>query len=206
MFQVNVFGQMRVTQAILPFLRAQGHGIIGFTSSGTAWAPFPFMSHYAASKAALSTYVESLHKEVRQLGIQCVAFECGGFLTHLGQPREETATSFGSGGPAITTYKPLFSEFFGKLMANPLANMPGDLSKAAVTIVDVLKREGLAAGRSWPVRVAIGSDGYAYSKHRSEEQLKLLHAWKDLSLSTDQDGAEQTVVQDLFKYLTILEG
>jgi hypothetical protein len=205
MFQVNVFGQMHVTQAILPFFRAQGHAIIGFTSSGTAWAPFPFMSHYAASKAALSTYVESLHKEVRPLGIQCVAFECGGFPTHLGQPREESATTFGSGGPTIPAYETMFGEFFGKLMANPLANVPGDVLKAAARIVDVLKKEGEGANHPWPVRVAIGSDGYAYAKHRSEEQLKLLDTWKALSLSTDREGAERTVVQDLFQYLTILD-
>jgi short-subunit dehydrogenase len=89
MFQANLFGHMHVTKAILPYFRAQGNGRIGFTSSSTAWAPLPFMSHYAASKAALSAYVEGLHKEIRSLGIQCVAFECGGFPTHLGQPREE---------------------------------------------------------------------------------------------------------------------
>jgi short-subunit dehydrogenase len=206
MFQVNVFGQMRVTQAILPLFRNQGHGIIGFTSSGTAWAPMPFMSHYAASKAALSTYVESLHKEVRPLGIQCVAFECGGFPTRLGQPREESATSFGDSEVAISAYEPLLREFFGKLMANLLVTVPGDLSKAATRIIDVLKKEGIATDLPWAVRVAIGSDGYAYAKNRCEEQLKLLENWKDLSLSTDRVGAERTVVQDLYKFLTVLEG
>lgn len=205
MFQVNLFGQMRVTQAILPHFRTQGHGIIGFTSSSSLWAPFPFMSHYAASKAALSTYVEGLHKEVRPLGIQCVALECGGFPTHLGQAREESEAGFAA-GPAIADYEPLFGELFGKMMANPMALMPGDLTKVAVTIVDILKREGLAAERPWAVRVALGSDGMAYTKQRSEEQLKLLSEWKDLSLSTDRDDADGTAAtKNMFEFTTVLE-
>jgi len=42
MFTVNIFGQMHVTQALLPLLRSRGKGgIIGFTSSSTAWTPLP---------------------------------------------------------------------------------------------------------------------------------------------------------------------
>jgi NAD(P)-dependent dehydrogenase (short-subunit alcohol dehydrogenase family) len=205
MFQANLFGHMHVTQAILPFFRTQGNGRIGFTSSSTAWAPLPFMSHYAASKAALSVYVESLHKEVRPLGIQCVALECGGFPTHLGQPRDADTAGFGSVGPAVAAYGPLFGELVRMFAADPMAHMPGDLAKAAARIVDILKREGMAAGRPWAVRVTLGSDGMQSVKQKCEEQLKLVDAWKDVSLSTNRDGQGPVASKEMLKFTSILE-
>ena len=196
---------MRVTQAILPFLRQQGHGSIGFTSSSAAWTPLPFMPHYAASKAGLSAYVESLHREIRPLGLRCVAFECGGFPTHLGQPREAASEGFGGMSPGIPAYTPLFLDLIGIFSANPMAHMPGDLEKAAMRIVDVIKQEGMVAGRAWSVRVALGSDGMGAARQKCEEQLKVLEMWKDVSSSTDRDGQEIVANEELFKFTTILE-
>lgn len=205
MFQVNLFGHMYVTQAILPLFRSQGHGTIAFTSSSTAWAPLPFMSHYAASKAALSAYVEGLHKEVRQLGIRCVAFECGGFPTHLGQSRDTSQENFGSAGPTVTAYQPLFFELVGKFAANPMGHMPGDLAKAAVTMVSIVKGDGIVAGRPWAVRVSLGSDGRGSAKQKCEEVLKLLDTWEDVSASTDREGQEILANREMFHFTTILE-
>jgi NAD(P)-dependent dehydrogenase (short-subunit alcohol dehydrogenase family) len=115
------------------------------------------MSHYAASRAALSTFVEGLHKEARPLGIQYIAFECGGFPTHLGQPRDSSQAGFGSEGPAVDAYGPQFGELVGMFAANSMAHMLGNLAKAAARIVDVIKREGMAAGLPRAVRVAPGS-------------------------------------------------
>ncbi|KAM0427900.1 hypothetical protein ACHAPT_007359 [Fusarium lateritium] len=205
-FQVNLFGHMRVTQAVLPLFRAQGHGCIAFTSSSVAWAPLPFMSLYASSKAALSTYVEALHKEVRSLGIRCVAFECGGFPTNLGQPRDPSQAGFGANGPSIEAYGPLFTSLVTKFAANPSAHMPGDVIKAADRIVDVVKREGLAADKPWAVRVALGSDGLGSARQRCEEQLKLVETWKDVSSSTDRDGMDGSVAnKETFEFTTVLE-
>lgn len=206
MFQVNLFGQMRVTQAIIPFLRQQGHGTIAFTTSGIMWAPLPFLSHYAASKAGLSVYVESLDKELRSSNIRCVAFDCGGFPTNLGQPRDASPEEFGAGGSSIEAYLPLFNQLVGKFSANPMMHMPGDVKKAAIGIVDVVKKEGPAAGLPWAVRVALGSDGLGYAKLRCEELLKLLDRWEDVSRSTDREIEEEpAVLKEMFEFNTILE-
>ena len=204
MFQVNLFGHMRVTQAALPLFRAQGHGRIAFTSSSTAWAPLPFMSHYAASKAAVSAYVDALDVELRPLGIRCVAFECGGFPTHLGQPREADQGSFGAGGPAVSAYGPLFGDLVGLFMSNPTGHMPGDVAKASARIVDVMKREGFAAGRPWSVRIALGSDGMGSARQKCSEMLTILDRWEDLSSSTDREGQEIVANKETFKFTTIL--
>lgn len=206
MFQVNLFGHMRVTQAILPFFRAQGHGCIAFTSSSTAWAPLPFMAHYAASKAALSAYVEGLYKEVRPLGIRCVAFECGGFPTNLGQPRGPADAGFGSVKPSIEAYGPTFDSLMGKFATNPSAHMPGDVKKAAATVFDVVKRQGGVLSKPWAVRVLLGSDAMGSAKQKCEEQLALIEILKDVSVGTDRDGADSaTANKELFSFTTILE-
>ncbi|KAK3689576.1 hypothetical protein B0T22DRAFT_427941 [Podospora appendiculata] len=213
MFTVNLFGPMQLTQALLPYLRAARSGAaaaparIGFTSSSTAWTPLPFMAHYAASKAALSAYVEALHKEVAPLGIDCVAFECGGFPTHLGQPRAEGETAFASeSSGGIAAYAPGMAALGGMFMADPMAFMPGDLGKVAVGMVDVLKREGVAAGRPWAVRVLFGSDAFDSVRQKCDEMLRLTGEWKDVSYGTDRDGYAHVTRREYLEFVSILEG
>ncbi|CAH0021430.1 unnamed protein product [Clonostachys rhizophaga] len=205
MFQVNVFGHMKVTRAILPFLRAQGHGRIGFTSSSSEWGPIPFMSHYAASKAALSTYVESLHKEVRPLGIECVSFACGGFPTNLGQPRDSGTAGFGSEGTSIQAYQPLMADIAGMMMEDPMAFMPGDLVKLSTVLVNILSKEGLEAKLPWSVNIALGSDAFLMGKKRVEEHKIQLDRWKDVSCSTDRLPGTYTIKERYSGLISLLE-
>ncbi|KAK0630415.1 hypothetical protein B0T17DRAFT_589939 [Bombardia bombarda] len=219
MFTVNLFGQMHITSAILPLLRARAAAgkpaRIGFTSSSTAWAPLPFMSHYAASKAALSAYVEGLHKELKPLGIQCVAFECGGCLTHLGQPREEkpaaaaaTTTGEESGG-ALKAYEKGFADLMGMFGSDPMAFMPGDAARVAERMVAVVTMglgvEGGVTGKKWAVRVVLGSDAYDHVRQKCEEMLKLTEEWKYLSYSTDRDGYGGVTQRSYLDMVSILE-
>ncbi|RFU74685.1 3-oxoacyl-acyl-carrier- reductase [Trichoderma arundinaceum] len=193
LFQVNVFGQLHTSQAILPFFRAQGHGTIAFTSSGCAWGALPFLGHYCMTKAALSSFAESLHKEVSHLGINAVAFDLGGFPTRLAQPREEENGSASAKteevsqqqSPVSEPYAGIFGEYMGLFVPDHSWVIPGDPDKAASTMVDVIQRQGVAAGRSWAVRVVIGSDSLVYANKRRREELQLLEKWKDVSASSD---------------------
>ncbi|KAH7466516.1 hypothetical protein FOMA001_g16609 [Fusarium oxysporum f. sp. matthiolae] len=203
LFQVNLFGHMNVTRAILPRFRAQGHGRIGFTSSASSWGPLPFMSHYAASKAALSTYIESLHKEVRPFGISCVGFMCGSFPTNLGHPREEGEPEFASQGPAIADYEKLMGEL-GLMFAKAFAQRTGELDKVAVAMVDIMKGEGIAAGKPWAVSIAIGSDAFDCGEQKCEEQLKVLNEWKDVSYATDRDDHDHVTPKEYLDFASML--
>ncbi|KAB5559599.1 hypothetical protein GE09DRAFT_61442 [Coniochaeta sp. 2T2.1] len=205
LFQVNLFGQMHVTQAILPYFRKQRSGTIAFTSSSTAWAILPFMTHYAASKAALTAYVEGLAKEVRSFGVRCVTFESGGFPTHLGQPRDGAAPAFGAQTEGVPEYGPLFGDVMGMFGSDPMSFMPGDLAKVGPTIVDVVKGEGVAAGKPLPIRVVIGSDSYAHIKQKCEQQLQLLESWKDVTFNTDRADHSHTVSPQYMKLVSILD-
>src|SRR5207244_2474990 len=62
-FDVNVFGVIRMTSAVLPHMRAQGGGRIVNVSSVLGLIPAPFMAIYAATKHAVEGYSESVDHE-----------------------------------------------------------------------------------------------------------------------------------------------
>jgi len=74
-FDVNLFGTMRMTNAVLPAMRAQGTGRVINISSVLGLIPAPYMAAYSAAKHALEGYGESLDHEVRELGVRVVLVE-----------------------------------------------------------------------------------------------------------------------------------
>lgn len=76
-FDVNVFGVIRMTNAVLPHMRAQGNGRIINISSVLGVIPAPFMAVYAATKHAVEGYSESVDHEVRAHGVRVLLVEPG---------------------------------------------------------------------------------------------------------------------------------
>ena len=64
LFETNVFGVLRVIQAVLPRFAAQGGGRLVNVSSTASIVPEPFMSVYAATKSAVEGLTESLRYEL----------------------------------------------------------------------------------------------------------------------------------------------
>jgi NAD(P)-dependent dehydrogenase (short-subunit alcohol dehydrogenase family) len=75
LFDVNVFGLVRMTRAVLPTMRRQGSGRIVNISSVMGLIPAPFMALYSATKHAVEGYSESLDHEIRSSGIRVVLVE-----------------------------------------------------------------------------------------------------------------------------------
>jgi NAD(P)-dependent dehydrogenase (short-subunit alcohol dehydrogenase family) len=75
LFDVNLFGVIRMTKAVLPTMRRHGSGRIVNISSVMGLIPAPFMALYAASKHALEGYSESLDHEIRGSGVRVVLVE-----------------------------------------------------------------------------------------------------------------------------------
>jgi NAD(P)-dependent dehydrogenase (short-subunit alcohol dehydrogenase family) len=75
LFDVNLFGVIRMTKAVLPIMRRHGSGRIVNISSVMGLIPAPFMALYAASKHALEGYSESLDHEIRGSGVRVVLVE-----------------------------------------------------------------------------------------------------------------------------------
>src|SRR5687768_5573598 len=78
LFDTNVFGLLRATQAVLPHMRAQGSGRIVNVSSVLGFLPAPYMATYSASKHALEGYTESLDHEIREYGVRALIVQPGG--------------------------------------------------------------------------------------------------------------------------------
>ncbi|MDR3368265.1 oxidoreductase [Rhodoferax sp.] len=83
MFDTNVFGILRTSQAVLPHMRAQGSGRIVNVSSVLGFLPAPYMGLYAAAKHAVEGMSETLDHEVRQFGVRVSLVEPGFTKTGL---------------------------------------------------------------------------------------------------------------------------
>jgi NAD(P)-dependent dehydrogenase (short-subunit alcohol dehydrogenase family) len=81
--EINLFGTVLMCRAILPHLREQGYGKIINLSGGGATAPLPRFSSYAASKAAVVRFTETLAEEVREHHIDVNAIAPGPLNTRL---------------------------------------------------------------------------------------------------------------------------
>jgi short-subunit dehydrogenase len=75
LFDVNLFGVMRVTNAVLPSMRQRGGGRIINISSVLGFLPAPYAAHYAATKHALEGYSESLDHEARAFNVRVSLIE-----------------------------------------------------------------------------------------------------------------------------------
>jgi short-subunit dehydrogenase len=75
LFDVNLFGLIRMTKAVLPTMRKQRAGRIVNLSSVMGLIPAPFMALYSATKHAVEGYSESLDHEIRGSGVRVVLVE-----------------------------------------------------------------------------------------------------------------------------------
>jgi uncharacterized oxidoreductase len=70
--RTNLLGTIRVTDAFTPHLLGRGKGTIITVSSGIAFLPFPLMPTYAASKAGVHAYSESLRAQLNGTGVDVI--------------------------------------------------------------------------------------------------------------------------------------
>ena len=81
--QINLFGSVLMCRALLPHFKAQHYGKIVQISGGGATNPLPRISAYAASKAAVVRFAETLAEEVRGDGIDVNSIAPGALNTRL---------------------------------------------------------------------------------------------------------------------------
>ena len=84
LFETNVFGVIAGTLAVLPGMVARGSGIVANLSSDSARAPEPRHGGYAATKAAVSAFSESVSHEVARHGVHVHVVYPGWVPTAMG--------------------------------------------------------------------------------------------------------------------------
>ncbi|KAJ7319018.1 hypothetical protein DFH08DRAFT_970911 [Mycena albidolilacea] len=174
-FAVNFFGVMDVCAASLPFLRAQKSGTIVVVGSRSAWKPeLPGLGAYASSKAAVHALAETLTAEVAPLGIRVLLVEPGAFRT--GIYGQEYLTS-----NPIADYNQMRSVSASRF-ASVSGTEKGDPAKAMDALVDVVRGEGRAHGRSWPAagRLVLGEDAENDVRVKCKRVLDSMDEWTDV--------------------------
>jgi NAD(P)-dependent dehydrogenase (short-subunit alcohol dehydrogenase family) len=92
-FETNLFGVLRVTNAVLPGMRLLGDGRIVNISSVLGFLPAPYWGIYAASKHAVEGYTETLDHEIRRFGVRALLVEPAYTRTKLsGNTKSATLT------------------------------------------------------------------------------------------------------------------
>ena len=171
-FEVNLFGVLNVTRAVLPQLRAQRSGHIVQMSSLNGIQAMVGGGYYCGSKFAVEGLSESLAAEVAHLGIKVTIVEPGPHRTdfasrgsaRVAEPIDDYAETVGAAREA-------FAEMDG--------TQPGDPGRAAVAIIAAVEAENP------PLRLPLGEMALANIREKLEGQLEELEAWRDLSSSTD---------------------
>ncbi len=89
-FDVNFFGTVNITQAVLPYMRAAHAGRIIFVSSLAAEFSIPFQGFYSASKSAINSLACALRNEVAPFGISVCCMLPGDVKTNFTSARAKS--------------------------------------------------------------------------------------------------------------------
>jgi NAD(P)-dependent dehydrogenase (short-subunit alcohol dehydrogenase family) len=83
LFETNVYGLIRMTQAVLPHMRERGSGKIINVGSAAGDFGVPFQSAYTASKHAVKGLTDALRYEVKPFGVQVAVVQPGIFKSEI---------------------------------------------------------------------------------------------------------------------------
>ena len=136
MFDVNVLGVLRVSQAVLPLMRQQQDGLIINIGSILGRVTFPFFGLYGASKYAVEAMTDSLSYELSQLGIEVVLIQPSAYPTNMYEnaiaPQHvEVAEEYGD----IAHIPDAISATIASMFEGEGAPKPTDIANAIVALV-----------------------------------------------------------------------
>ncbi|OKL56241.1 hypothetical protein UA08_08543 [Talaromyces atroroseus] len=181
-FQTNVYGLVRVTKAVLPFMRAQRSGIIVNIGSVAGFVGGPAGGAYSMSKFAVEGLSESLSAELKPFNIRVLLVEPGAFRTSfIGSHRTPAAgmTKDYEGTPLAAALG-FFNGFAGK--------QPGDPAKAVQRILEVIQSQGLGQGKEHLLRLPLGTDCFPRVVAKVDSLKAELEEMRELALSTAVDS------------------
>ncbi len=166
--ETNVFGALWVTQAALPFLRAQGSGHIIQVSSIGGITAFPLVGIYHASKWALEGFSQSLAQEVAPFGIHVTLIEPGGFDTDWSGPSSKHSEPNCPTTPNCTARS--------TRSGSPRWAKPGDPKASAAAILKVVDAQDP------PLRVFFGESPLQTARADYESRLATWEQWQPVSV------------------------
>jgi NAD(P)-dependent dehydrogenase (short-subunit alcohol dehydrogenase family) len=150
-FEVNVFGQVAMIQALMPSLLRSSGTVVNISSVGGKVA-LPTYPAYAGSKFALEALSDSLRREVGRLGVKVVVIEPGAVKTAMPERAVATADRLKDGMTADQLHR------YGALI-DAMSNLARSFDKDGVSSERAAKVIAKAATASRPrTRYTIGRD------------------------------------------------
>ena len=134
LFEVNFFGVLQVTRAILPYFREQKTGMIVNVSSSTGRFTFPLMSIYSASKYALEGFSESLSFELAAQNIKVKIIEPGMVDTNFDEATRNNYVA----DPNITAYNDYIDKVIRIFSSGDAGERKVTAEEAAAAIYDAV--------------------------------------------------------------------
>ncbi|KAI9704545.1 MAG: hypothetical protein M1820_005458 [Bogoriella megaspora] len=181
-FDVNFFGVLLMIRAVLPYLRKQRSGFIAFLGSPLGWKGIAGAAPYVTSKFALEGVAECVRGEVSSFGIQTTIFDMGNVKTPI-----LNAGRLQYSPRSIDDYNDTMTRFY-RIIDYLDNKQPDDPEKAVKVIIDVIKREGVAAGKSPPERLVLGTGMLGYVHSKCDETLESCRKWDAITHSINFDG------------------
>jgi NAD(P)-dependent dehydrogenase (short-subunit alcohol dehydrogenase family) len=172
-FDVNVFGLLAVTRAVLPHMRAARSGLVVNLSSVGGFVAWPGWGVYAATKFAVEALSEAMTHELAPLGIKSVAIEPGPFRTNF---LDGTSLS------VAETHLDDYSATAGAARSwatDTNYGQEGDPVKAAKIIVDLASYDEL------PERIQLGANAVDDVAAKLSRTASDQEQWRSISLSAD---------------------
>jgi NAD(P)-dependent dehydrogenase (short-subunit alcohol dehydrogenase family) len=161
-FDTNVYGLIRMTNAVLPIMRRQRSGRIINLSSILGVIPAPFSAHYGAAKHAVEGYSESLDHEVRSMGIRVVLVEPGMTQTDFEQNTAKPERAIADYDDGRTSAQRWFAD------GMKVADLPDNIAKTILLAAQAEKPKprytaGKGTGKIALLRRLVPSDAFAKS-------------------------------------------
>lgn len=172
MFEINVFGLAKMTQEILPIMRAQKSGHILNVASIGGLVGFPGVGFYNATKFAVDGFSESLAKETAPLGIKVTIVAPSGFRTDwAGRSAENSPIVIEDYHATAGANKAAIRGYSGA--------QPGDPARAAKAMVAVVESENP------PLRLLLGEAALKGARNKLEQLKKDFDAWEETTIGAD---------------------
>lgn len=149
-FEVNLFGLARLTQLVLPRMRAAGGGTVINISSIAGKVSMPTGGWYHASKHALEAYTDALRLETAQFGIKVILIEPGPIRTEWDNTALVNLEKYSGAG----AYGPLVRRLTERFRAGYRSGAPGP-EVVAEAILKALRARRPAARYAVPFRASV---------------------------------------------------
>jgi NAD(P)-dependent dehydrogenase (short-subunit alcohol dehydrogenase family) len=171
LFEANFFGQLGVTRAVLPIMRAQSSGHILVASAIGGFTGVAGLGMYSAAKAAVDVMNEALAQEVAPFGIKVTVLTLGIFRTNFASSSlHHTAT-------VMTEYAGTPAGQLRRFIGGLTGKQPNDPARAARAILKAV------AAEHPPLHLALGKDALGAMRKKIASLQQDIAEWETASAS-----------------------